>query len=108
MVTAALVSCGCAASTTDRAARTSTEQQPFVAAERGRATAYAREFARSCRPPCRVHSVEPIRAGVWRVRLNFPSGYCVVLYLGESRRTGAAMHEGWESADCDSPRRGGP
>ncbi len=106
MVTAALVCCGCATSTSDRGARTPTEQQPFVVAERARATAYAAEFARSCRPPCRVHSVEPIRAGVWRVRLNFASGYCVVLYLDEFRPTGAGTHEGWESTNCAARPRG--
>ncbi len=39
------------------------EQPRFVAAERARASAYAAEFAHSCRSPCRVHRVEPVAPG---------------------------------------------
>ena len=76
------------------------EQPPFVHAERRRAEAAATEFARSCRPPCRVHSVEPFAPGVWRVRLNFANGYCVLVRLDEFRRTRRGTHEGWEMASC--------
>ena len=77
----------------------------FVAAERSRAVAYAAEFARSCAPPCSVHRVEPIASGVWRVHLNFETGYCVLVHLDEFRRTSRGTHEGWEHTDCVGPPR---
>ena len=80
------------------------EQPPPTGAERRRAAAAAAEFARSCRPPCRVHSVERVARGVWRVRLNFESGYCVVLRLDEFRRTRRGTHEGWETTRCPVPK----
>ena len=78
----------------------SREAAPYVAAERPRAIRYAEDFARSCRPPCRVDSVEPISPGRWRVRLNFATGYCVVIELDRFRRRANGAHEGWRSTDC--------
>lgn len=81
------------------------EQRAFVDVERPRATKLAAEFAHTCRPPCSVADVEPIAPGVWRVHLNFETGYCVLLYLEQFRRTGAGRHEGWHSTDCVGPPR---
>ena len=77
-----------------------TTAPPFAAAERPRATSYAAEFARACRPPCRVHRVEPISPGVWRAHLNFERGYCVLLYLRNFRRTASGAHTGWMTTSC--------
>ena len=79
------------------------EQPAFVEAERPHAEGAAADFARSCRPPCRVHSVEPVAPGIWRARLNFATGYCVLLRLDEFRRTRAGTHEGWETTSCTAP-----
>ena len=73
---------------------------PVAEGERRRAAAAAAEFARSCRPPCRVHSVEPVARGVWRVRLNFADGYCILLHLDEFRRTSGGTHAGWDETGC--------
>ena len=77
----------------------------FVEAERPRAVRYAEDFARSCRPPCRMDSVEPIAPGVWRVHLNFANGYCVVIELDRFRRRANGTHEGWRSTTCTGPPR---
>ena len=78
---------------------------PVLAAERARAAAYAEDFARACRPPCRVHSLERISPRVWRVHLNFATGYCVLLDLAAFRRTGAGTHTGWRHTNCVGPPR---
>ena len=72
---------------------------PF-GAERARAKKAAVEFARACRPPCSLHSLQPISPGVWRVHLNFEFGYCVLIDLDRFRRTRAGTHVGWRSTNC--------
>lgn len=76
-----------------------TEEQPFVEAERARATKYAADVGRDCTPPCRVHDVEPISPGLWRVHFGSATGYCVLIYLDEFvKRPGP--DEGWDNTNC--------
>lgn len=57
------------------------ESEAWKDAERARATQYAASAGRDCTPACRVHDVEPVSPGLWRIHYGSATGYCMLIYL---------------------------